>query len=55
MSDIQQAVRDKYGAIATAVTNASGKTGLLRPDGVRLRRSHHLRPVLRLGDSGPAP
>jgi arsenite methyltransferase len=31
MSDIQQAVRDKYGAIATAVTNASATTGCCGP------------------------
>jgi SAM-dependent methyltransferase len=31
MSDVQQAVRDKYGAIATAVTNATEKTGCCGP------------------------
>ena len=31
MSDIQQAVREKYGAIATGVTEASGKTGCCGP------------------------
>ena len=31
MSDIQQAVREKYGAIASAVTNASGNAGCCAP------------------------
>ena len=31
MSDIQQAVREKYGAIATSVTKASGNTGCCGP------------------------
>jgi arsenite methyltransferase len=31
MSDIQQAVREKYGAIATSVTNASNATGCCGP------------------------
>ena len=31
MSDIQQAVRDKYGAIASAVANASSRTGCCGP------------------------
>ena len=31
MADIQQAVRDKYGAIATSVANASGNTGCCGP------------------------
>src|SRR3954452_11095499 len=31
MSDIQQAVREKYGAIATAVTNAAPSTGCCGP------------------------
>jgi hypothetical protein len=31
MSDIQQAVREKYGAIAASVTNASTNTGCCGP------------------------
>ena len=43
MSDVQQAVREKYGAIAESVRKASTNTGLLRPLGVRVRRSDHAR------------
>ena len=31
MSDIQQAVRERYGAFATSVKEASGKTGCCGP------------------------
>lgn len=32
MSDIQQAVREKYGAIGTSVTKASPNTGCCGPE-----------------------
>ena len=54
MSDIQQAVREKYGAIAASVTNASIQHRLLRPDRLRLRRPDQLEPLLRRRDQRAA-
>ena len=50
MSDIQQAVREKYGAIATAVTRRR-RSAAAAAHRLRLRRSHHLQPLLRRGDA----
>ena len=47
MSDIQQAVREKYGAIAASVSKGVDEHRLLRADGLRLRRSDHVEPLLR--------
>ena len=55
MSDIQQAVREKYGAIAASVDRRRRrKRRLLRPDGLRLRRPDHLQPLLRRRNQRPA-
>ena len=50
MSDIQQAVREKYGAIAASVTKASRTPAVLRSHGVRLRRPDHVQSLLRRRD-----
>ena len=54
MSDIQQAVREKYGAIAAAVTQRIDQHRLLRPRRLRLRRPDHLESLLRRRNQRPA-
>ncbi len=51
----QQVVRQKYGAIATAVKEASAAPDgrVLRTDGLRRRRPDHLEPLLRRRDPRP--
>ncbi len=48
MSAIEQAVTEKYGAIAAAITQSTAAQGeLLRAGRLRVRRPDHLEPLFR--------
>ena len=53
-TELESAVREKYGSIAKAVSEKAARSGMLRPFLLRVRRPRHLEPVLRRGDEWPA-